>query len=75
MQVPYKSTTRQAKFTGSETVEFLVSGREGIRLTDALEGKGAGLEGRDDNALFRDDHTQIIIRLQVRRPFECTTNS
>jgi hypothetical protein len=64
-QVPYKPA-RQASFTGSDTIEFVVNGKEGIRLSDALEGKWLGFVGRDDNHLFEGGRLQIILRLQVR---------
>ena len=39
-QVAYKSARRQKQFTGSEVIEFVVDGEEGIRLSDALKGNG-----------------------------------
>jgi len=65
-QETYKLTRRHAGFDGSDIIRFVVNGKEGIRLSDALEGNWEGLEGRDDRSLFRDDRLQIILRLQVR---------
>jgi hypothetical protein len=64
--MPYKSARRQAQFAGSDVIEFVVDGKEGVRLSDALEGNWTGLEGRDDRSLFDGDRPQIIIRLHVR---------
>ena len=64
-QEPYSPATRQMEFTDSGPIEFIVNGKNGIRLSDALEGNVAGLEGRDDRPLFEGNRAQIIIRLQV----------
>ena len=47
-------------------IKFVVDGKEGVRLSDALEGNWAGFEGRDDSSLFEGDRPPIILRLQVR---------
>ena len=65
-QIPYKPVRRQKKFTGSDTIEFVVNGEEGIRLSDASEGNWGGFEGRDDRSLVGEDRSQIIARIQVR---------
>lgn len=65
-QETYKPARHHAEFAGSDVVEFVVDGREGIRLSDALAGNWAGLEGRDDRSLFEGVRLQIIFRLQVR---------
>lgn len=41
-------------------------GTKGIRLSDSLEGKWGGFEGRDDRFLFAEDRAQITLRLLVR---------
>lgn len=61
----YKPPKRQRKFKGPKTIQFLVWGEKGIRLSDALEGKWDGFEGRDDRFLFEDDRVQITLRLRV----------
>jgi len=66
IQETYKLTRRCAEFEGSDVIRFVVNGEEGIRLSDALEGKWGGFEGRDDRSLFEGDRLQIMIRLQVR---------
>lgn len=65
-QVSFRSTRRQAQFTNSNVIRFIVNGKEGIRLSDVLEGNWVGLEGRDDRSLFGDrpDRLQILVRLQ-----------
>ena len=65
-QETYKPTRRQAAFVGPSIIEFVVDGVEGIRLSDASEGKWAGFEGRDDRSLFEGNRLQIIIRVHVR---------
>ena len=67
-QKPYQSNTRQGGFTSSEVVQFIVNGRAGIRLSDALEEKWEGLDGRDDRSPFAGNRSQVIIRLQVKYP-------
>jgi hypothetical protein len=62
----YKTARQQAGFRSSGVVEFVVNGKEGIRLSDALEGNWKGFEGRDDRSLFEDVRLQIILRLHVR---------
>lgn len=62
----YRSIRHHTEFVGSKDIEFIVDGEEGIRLSDALEGKWAGFEGWDDSSLFGGNRLQIIIRLQVR---------
>jgi hypothetical protein len=58
---------RQLTGPGSlDVVKFVVDGEEGIRLSDALEGKWKGFEGRDDRSLFEGVRQQIILRVQVR---------
>lgn len=64
-QETYKLTRHHVEFEGPEVIKFIVDGKEGIRLSDALEGNWAGFEGRDDRALFGGDRLQIILRLQV----------
>ena len=65
-QKTYKLTRRHAEFKSSDVIRFVVDGKEGIRLSDALEGNWGGLEGRDESPLFEGDRLQIILRLQVR---------
>lgn len=65
-QKVYIPPRQQRELGGSQTIEFSVRGGSGIRLSDALEGRWAGLEGRDDDSLFGDDRTQIMLRLHVR---------
>ena len=67
-QETYKVARCRAEFKDRKIIKFIVNGREGIRLSDALEGNWAGFEGRDDRSLFGGDHSQIIMRLQVREP-------
>jgi len=67
-QETYKPAQHHAEFAGSNVIEFVVDGREGIRLSDASEGNWVGLEGRDDRSLFEGDRLQIIFRLHVRHP-------
>jgi hypothetical protein len=55
-------------FAGSDIIEFVVGGEEGIRLSDASEGNWTDFEDRDDRSLFEEDRLQIIIRLHVRLP-------
>jgi hypothetical protein len=62
----YKTTRQWSQLSGSGVVEFVVDGKEGIRLSDALEGHWRGFEGRDDRSFFGDDRYQIMIRLHVR---------
>lgn len=69
-QVPYQTARQQAGFTGHATIEFIVNGERGIRLSDALEKNFGGLEGRDDRSLFDDSRVQIILRLLVRHMFD-----
>jgi hypothetical protein len=61
----YKTARQQAGFRSAGVIEFAVDGKEGIRLSDALEGNWKGFEGRDDRSLFEDDRHQIILRLHV----------
>ena len=68
-QVPYQPARQQAGFTGA-TIEFIVNGERGIRLSDAFEKNFEGLEGRDDRSLFDDRRVQIILRLLVRHMFD-----
>ena len=67
-QETYKVARCRAEFKDRKIIKFIVNGREGIRLSDALEGNWAGFEGRDDRSLFGGDRLQIMIRLQVRDP-------
>jgi hypothetical protein len=68
LQETYKPARQQKELVGRQTIEFSVFGKEGIRLSDALEGNWVGFEGRDDRSLFGDDRLQIMIRLHVRLP-------
>lgn len=74
-QVPYKSSARKARFKSSDTIEFIVNGERGIRLSDALDGNGEGLHGRDDRSLFKGNRPQIIVRIQVRYPTYCALST
>ena len=65
-QVAFKSTRHQAGFTGPDVITFAVEGQEGVRLSDAIEGKWVGFKGRDDRSLFDGTRLQILIRLHVR---------
>jgi hypothetical protein len=65
-QETYKPPRYQKELGGIQTIEFSVYGEKGIRLSDALEGKWAGFDGRDDTPLIGDDRIVIILRLQVR---------
>jgi hypothetical protein len=62
----YRPARRQTEFGNPGVVEFVVDNKEGIRLSDVLEGNWEGFEGRDDRSLFEDDRLQIIFRLHVR---------
>jgi hypothetical protein len=61
----YKTARQQAGFRSAGVIEFAVDGKEGIRLSDALEGNWKGFEGRDDRSLFECDRHQILLRLHV----------
>ena len=65
-QKAYKAARGQKELGGSRVIEFYVCGEKGIRLSDALEKICAGLDGRNNRTLFRNDRTQIMIRLHVR---------
>lgn len=65
-QETYKPPRHQKGLSGIQTVEFSVYGEKGIRLSDVLEGKWAGFDGRDDRPLFGDHRLSIMLRLQVR---------
>ena len=67
-QETFRAAKKQRDLGGSRVIEFYVYGEKGIRLSDALGENRAGLEGRDNRILFRDDRTQIMIRLHVRLP-------
>lgn len=71
-QETYKPARHHAEFAGSNVIEFVVDGREGIRLFDASEGNWVGFKGRDDRSLFEGDRLQIIFRLHVRNPIRYT---
>ena len=62
----YRPARQQAGFRSSGVVEFVVEGKEGIRLSDALKGNWKGFEGRDDRSLFEGVRLQILLRLHVR---------
>jgi hypothetical protein len=62
----YKPARQKTIFESPGVVEFVVDGKEGIRLSDALGGNWGGLEGRDDRSLFEGDRLQILLRLNVR---------
>jgi hypothetical protein len=62
----YKPARQKTIFESPGVVEFVVDGKEGIRLSDALGGDWGGLEGRDDRSLFEGDRLQILLRLNVR---------
>lgn len=62
----YEPPRRQRDFGGPEIIEFFIDGKKGIRLSDALEGKWDGFEGRDDRCLFENSRAQIMLRLLVR---------
>lgn len=64
-QEVYVPPRQQRELGGSQTIGFSVRGGNGIRLSDALEGRCTGLEGRDDDSLFGDDRAQIMLRLHV----------
>ena len=49
-------------------LSFFVRGERGVRLSNALEKKWAGFEGRDDTFLFEDGRIQIMLRLLVSLP-------
>ena len=66
-QEAYKPT-KQKKLEGLEVIEFIVNGKEGLRLSDASEENWVGLEGRDERSLFGKGRPQITIRLHVRLP-------
>ena len=68
VQGQYKPPRQQRDLEGPSTIDFFVCGQKGIRLSDALEGKFAGLEGRDDRPLFGNDRTHVMLRLQVLFP-------
>lgn len=58
--------TRLTGFTGSDSIEFVVNGEEGVRLLDALEGNWTGFERWNDRPLLSEGgRLQIIIRLLV----------
>jgi hypothetical protein len=65
-QEVYKAARQQVGFRSSGVIEFVVDGKEGIRLSDALEGNWKGFEGRDDRSLFEGVRLQILLRLHVR---------
>ena len=65
LQERYKPTRRQTGFGSPGVVEFAVDNKEGVRLSDVLEGNWEGFEGRDDRSLFGGDRLQIIFRLHV----------
>ena len=66
--MPYRSARRQEQFTGSEAIDFIVYGQEGISLSDALGGNWIGFGGWDDTFSFGGGgRLQILIRLHVRR--------
>lgn len=60
--------TRLTEFSDSDVIEFVVNGKEGVRILDALEGNWMGFERWDDRSLFEGDRLQIITRLHVRFP-------
>jgi hypothetical protein len=62
----YKPPRQQKPFGNPNAFEFFVHGEKGIRLSDALEGKWDGFEGRDNLCWFGDDRVQITLRLRVR---------
>jgi hypothetical protein len=62
-QEPFKTTRR---FAGPDVIEFIVNGKEGVCVLNALEENWTGFERWDDQSLFEGGRLQIILRLQVR---------
>lgn len=61
-QVPYKCVRHPPT---PSTIEFIVDGESGARLSDVLEGNWTGFEGRDDRSLFGSDRSQIFLRVHL----------
>ncbi|KAF9649965.1 hypothetical protein BDM02DRAFT_3112728 [Thelephora ganbajun] len=64
-QETYKPPRRQAEFSGSDAIVFIIDGKEGIRLSDASEGNWEGFEGGEDRSLFDGNRLQVMIRLHL----------
>lgn len=64
-QEVYKLPRQPTNFGKPDTIEFVVNGKEGIRLSDASEQNWVGFKGGDDRSLFKGDRLQIMIRLRV----------
>lgn len=56
---------KQQKEWAPQAIEFSINGKEGIRLSDALEENWRGFDGRDDTSLFGEDRFQITVRLHA----------
>ena len=50
---------------GPDLIAFAVGGKQGVRLSDALEGNWEGFKGGDDRSLFEGTRGQILIRFHV----------
>ena len=64
-QEAYKPSRRPTNFGKPDIIEFVVNGKEGIRLSDVSEDNWAGFKGGDDRSLFKGDRLQIMIRFRV----------
>lgn len=62
----YQPPRQKKKFKEFRVIEFSVRGEKGLLLSDALEGKWDGFDGRDDKPFSCDDGAQIMLRLRVR---------
>lgn len=62
-QKTYRPHRPQKEPGDSQIIEFLVRGGKGIRLSDALEGKWTGFEGKDDQPLSGERRMTIMLRL------------
>ena len=66
-QVPYHCKTQQKGWTPLPSIDFRVQGRDGMNLTDALNVRFDGPDGRDDLMFTHDSiGNSVSCRMEVR---------
>lgn len=74
LQETYKPPKQQKELGTIQSIDFSVCGKRGICLSDAVDEKWAGFDGRDDRPSFGGDRFTIMLRLRVRLPATARTD-